>query len=101
MELNIIIGMACGVAGLLISYLAFKRDTNKCAKEEVTEDVSKKIELDTKINLLLNNSTETKSDIRTINNKFDNFKDAFSERLTRVEESSKQAHKRLDRVEKR
>lgn len=99
MELKVIIGLICTLLGSLIGYLGFKRNSDNDLKQNVKEDVSKKIELDTKINVLLTNNAEIKGDIKSLDNKFDKFKDDFSERLTRVEESAKQAHKRIDTIE--
>lgn len=99
MELNIIVGLTFTILGFGLSYLSFRRNDRKDIKEETKEDVSKKIELDTKLNLMLNSNAEIKNDVRSLDSKFDKFKDDFSERLTRCEESSKQAHKRIDTLE--
>lgn len=100
MELNILIGLICTILGIILSYLAFRRNERNDIKSDVKDDTKDKVQLNTKIDILLTNNTEIKGEIKDINNKFDKFKDDFGERLTRVEESTKSAHKRLDILEK-
>lgn len=100
---TITIGTLLSIVSALIGYSVYLRNIKKDVKRETQEEASvriddtkEKVQLNTKLDILLSNNTEIKGEIRDINNKFDTFKDAFNERLTRVEESAKQAHKRID-----
>ncbi|WP_238884544.1 hypothetical protein [Clostridium sp. YIM B02551] len=89
---NLTLGLICtliGAAGVLITQKRnFKQDT----KEETSNSTRVEIKLDYAINGI----DEIKSDIK------DTKKDVntLADRLTRVEESTKSAHKRLDEFEK-
>jgi hypothetical protein len=100
MQINILIGIAGTLLGIVFGYLGFKRNTTNDLKQDTKEDTKAKVEMNTKLDVLLKYSTETKDSIKEIEKKFDVFKDEVNVRLTRVEESCKQAHKRIDGLEK-
>ena len=94
-----IISIVFTIIGGVIGYFAFRRNQKKKKKKDTQEDTKSKVELNTKLDLLLSNNAELKSSFKEMDKKLDDFKDNVNERLTRVEESCKQAHKRLDMFE--
>ena len=94
-----IISIVFTIIGGIIGYFAFRRNQNNDLKKDTQEDTKSKVELNTKLDLLLSNNAELKSSFKEMDKKLDDFKDNVNERLTRVEESCKQAHKRLDMFE--
>ena len=100
MQWNVVISLACTVIGCLIGYFGFKRNANNDIKQDTKEDTRQKVELNTKLDILLSNNTEIKGGMKELDKKLEDFKDDVNVRLTRVEESVKQAHKRIDGLEK-
>lgn len=100
MQWNVLIGIAGTLLGIVFGYLGFKRNVTNDLKQDTKDDTKTKVEMNTKLDVLLSNSAETKGSIKEIEKKFDSFKDDVNVRLTRVEESCKQAHKRIDGLEK-
>lgn len=96
---TITIGALCLLVGAAIGYIGFLKGMKKDVKEEAQSDTKEKVQLNTKLDILLSNNTEIKGEVKNINDKFDKFKDDANERLTRVEESVKSAHKRIDGLE--
>ncbi|WP_078430492.1 hypothetical protein [Alkalihalobacterium alkalinitrilicum] len=90
--MTIEIGVLIAVLSLLISYLAYSLNKTKAIKSKSEESAEVKAELgyirkgvdDIRIDLKANEKQMV----------------ALGERVTRVEESSKQAHKRIDNIEK-
>ena len=99
MQVNILIGICGTLAGIIFSYISFQRNKTTDIKQDAKEDTKSKVELNTKLDVLLSNNTEIKSSIKEMNNKFDEFKDDTTERLTKVEASTKYAHDRIDKLE--
>ena len=93
------ISLSCTILGAVLGYFTFKKNENKEIKNETKEDTKSKAELNTKLDLVLMNNTEIKGSVKELDRKLDAFKDDVNTRLTRVEESNKQAHKRLDTLE--
>ncbi len=86
MEANVIIGIAGTICGMFFGYAAYKRavkseNEDSGALKSDTEYIKRRID-----DVLLEQKDKNKS----IN--------ALSERVTRVEESAKQAHKRIDEL---
>lgn len=94
-----IISIVFTIIGGVIGYFAFRRNQNNDLKKDTQEDTKSKVELNTKLDILLSNNAELKNSFKEMDKKLDDFKDNVNERLTRVEESCKQAHKRLDMFE--
>jgi len=86
------IGIVVAVLGLVISYQAYQLNKTKDVKTDTQESAELKAELgyirkgvdDIRIDLKANEKQMV----------------ALGERITRVEESTKQAHKRIDSLEK-
>jgi predicted nucleic acid-binding Zn-ribbon protein len=99
MEITAIICLMCTIVGCLVGYFGFRRNQNNDIRTETKEDTRDKVQLNTKLDVLLSNNAEIKGSVKELDKKLDNFKDDVNVRLTRVEESCKQAHKRLDTFE--
>ena len=86
----------CTIVGYLVGYFGFSivKVTTLERKQEGHD-----VQLNTKLDVLLSNNTEIKGSVKELERKLDNFKDDVNVRLTRVEESCKQAHKRMDTLE--
>lgn len=89
---NISIALLCTLLGAVATLVTMKRNFSKDTKDEASNSTRVEIKLDYAINGI----NEIKSDIR------DTKKDVsdLSNRLTRVEESTKSAHHRIDSIEK-
>ncbi|HBG0291772.1 MULTISPECIES: hypothetical protein [Clostridioides] len=90
---EISINLLCAVAGVIISYLAFRNSSNKKIQDE-TETTTK---LEQQINFLCENVRDIKHDITKFNASFLD----ISERVVKVEASTKQAHLRIDELVKK
>ena len=101
MDITAIIRLVCTIVGCLVGCFGFKRNQNNDIRMETKEDTRDKVQLNTKLDVLLSNNTEIKGSVKERDKKIDNFKDDVNVRLTRVEESCKQAHKRLDTFEEK
>lgn len=99
MEITALVGICCTIIGCIIGVMGFKRNQNNDMKIETKEDTRAKVQLNTKLDVLLSNNAEIKGSVKELDKKLDNFKDDVNVRLTRVEESCKQAHKRMDTFE--
>ena len=96
-ELITIVPITCTIISIIITIIVFTRNTKKDNEKEITKDVKRDIEISTKLDMVLSGNVELKNETKEINGKFDK----FNERLTRVEESVKSSHKRIDDLEKR
>lgn len=91
MEAQIGIGVLCTVIGVLIGFLTFTRNRDK----DVKNDASELAVIRTKLDNIGQGVDSIRIDIKANEMRVA----ALSERVTRVEESSKQAHKRIDKLE--
>jgi peptidoglycan hydrolase CwlO-like protein len=91
-SMTVEIGIVIAILGLVVSYQAYQLNKTKDVKTDTQESAELKAELgyirkgvdDIRIDLKANEKQMV----------------ALGERITRVEESSKQAHKRIDNLEK-
>ncbi|GAB6170094.1 hypothetical protein JCM1393_25540 [Clostridium carnis] len=88
---TISIGLACTLLGAIISYLSFQRNKNKDIRAETREDAETKAKLD-----YISRGVD---DIKLDNKQRDREMSKMNDRLIRVEESCKSAHKRIDNFE--
>jgi hypothetical protein len=86
------IGLICTVAGLILGVLG----ALNYAKKETREDASCNTRMETKLDYIGKDVSDIKLDFRSQATKIS----FIEERVTRVEESAKSAHKRLDGIEK-
>ena len=91
MENTISIGLICAVLGAYISYLAFQRNKTKDIKEEAKNGAS----INTKLDYIQKGVDDIRIDIKSQELKIN----GVIERLVKVEESCKSAHKRIDKIE--
>ena len=77
--------------GGVIGYLGFKRNVKKDNDDQIRHD--------TKIDVKLDNIAKNVDEIRLDNKDFTKTVNALGERVTAVEQSTKQAHKRIDSLE--
>jgi hypothetical protein len=92
-SLGAIIGAVGTVFGILIGFLTFGRNRDKDVKTDASESAVIRTKLDN-----INSGVESiRIDIKASEKRMNE----LSERVIRVEESSKSAHKRLDLLEKK
>lgn len=87
-----LIGIICTILGAILGYLGYRKTTNK----DIKEDAKSSAYLSTKLDYISKGVDDIRLDIKAQAHKIDEIK----ERLTRVEESAKSAHRRLDEFEK-
>lgn len=90
--MTIEIGVLIAVGGLLISYLTYQLNKQKETKTDTAKDAQIKAQLD----YIGKGVDDIRIDLKANERQMV----ALGERVTRVEESSKQAHKRIDNLEK-
>lgn len=82
------IGFGCTALGLLIGLLTFGRNRDK----DVKADAAKTAVIETKLDTISNGVESIRIDLKANEKQMD----VIAERVARVEESSKHAHKRID-----
>ncbi|CAM3942543.1 MULTISPECIES: hypothetical protein [Paenibacillus] len=95
MDFNVmitLIGAICAISGMLLGWIG----RTKAFKDEVAQEATADASLQTDVSYIKSGILDIRVDLRDIGRRMDD----FSERLTRVEESAKQAHKRLDEIKK-
>lgn len=85
---NVEIGIACTLLGAILSFLTFRKTETK----EVKEDGTKDGEIKATLAYISKGVDDIRIDIKANEKRVIE----LSERVTRVEESTKSAHKRLD-----
>lgn len=89
---TISIALACTLVGAIISYLTFQRNKDNSIRAETKEDTFTKAKLD----YISKGVDDIKLDFREQGRQINSIND----RLIRVEESTKSAHKRINDIEK-
>lgn len=89
--ISIAIAAIAALSGMLLGWMARAREREKEKKREGYEDGA----LKTDVEYIKCGVDEIKQDMRLQGQRMD----AFAERLTRVEESTKRAHERLARID--
>lgn len=90
--MTIEIGVLIGILGLVISYQAYQLNKTKSIKTDTQESAELKAEL----GYIRKGVDDIRIDLKANEKNIAH----LGERVTRVEESSKQAHKRIDHIEK-
>lgn len=93
MEIQFGISILCTIIGLLIGFLTFNRNRDK----DVKSDASHSAVIQTKLENIDQGVKSIQIDIKANERRTNE----LAERVIRVEESSKQAHKRLDKFEEK
>lgn len=91
MEPTTIVAMIAAVSGIILGWIGRTRSF----KQEVAQEASGGAVLRTDMDYIKRGIDDVRLEQRSHGQRFD----IMSERVTRIEESSKQAHKRLDRLE--
>jgi len=86
------IGILVGILGLVISYQAYQLNKTKVVKSDTQESAELKAEL----GYIRKGVDDIRIDLKANEKQMVH----LGERVTRVEESSKQAHRRIDHIEK-
>lgn len=89
---TISIGLICTMAGAAIAFLSFI----KSSKKDTQKETSNSVRVEAKLDYVAKGVDDIRLDMKDHSRQI---KD-ISERLTRVEESSKSAHHRIDSMEK-
>lgn len=84
------VGIGCTMLGLLIGLLTFRRNRDK----DVKADAAKTAVIETKLDTISNGVESIRIDLKANEKQMD----VIAERVARVEESSKHAHKRMDNL---
>lgn len=88
---TISITLLCTIAGAIVGYLTFQRNTKSDVKQDTRDSTSVAVKLD----YISKGVDDIRLDIKSANREIDSLK----EKYIRVDESTKQAHKRLDKIE--
>ncbi len=88
MDWSMIISAAAAITGMVLGWLGRSRTIRKDAAEDG--------ELRANVNYIRQGVEELKLEIKARGQQYD----MLAERVTRVEESTKQAHKRIDKIER-
>lgn len=88
-----LIAALAAVSGILLGWIG----RTKAFKDEVAQEATADASLQTDVSYIKRGIDDIRVDVRIQNQRMD----GLSERLTRVEESAKQAHKRLDRLDEK
>ncbi|AZK46703.1 hypothetical protein [Paenibacillus lentus] len=91
MEITILISIATAVSGILLGWLGRTRSI----RQDAAKDAEAGATLQTDVEYIKRGVDDIRVDMRIQSQRVD----GISERVTRVEESTKQAHKRIDRLE--
>lgn len=86
-----IISVSAALSGIVLGWTGRARSVKQEAKQETKEEALQRADVE----YIKRGVDDMKVEQKLQGQRFE----AFSERLTRVEESSKQAHKRIDRLE--
>ncbi len=92
---NISIQVLCTIGGFVVALITLQRKSNKDIRADTKEEAEGITTVAQEIKYVSRGVDEIKYDLRDINK---NMSD-INERLIRVEESTKSAHKRLDNLE--
>ncbi len=91
MQLGALIGTVGTLVGILFGYLGWRQDD----KKELQADAAGSGELRSDINYIKRGIDDIRVDMKVQEKRVTE----LAERVTRVEESTKQAHKRIDKLE--
>lgn len=88
-----LIAALAAISGILLGWIG----RTKAFRDEVSQEATVEASLQTDVSYIKRGIDDIRVDVRMQGQRVD----GLSERLTRVEESAKQAHKRLDRLEEK
>ncbi|GIN93313.1 hypothetical protein J22TS1_43640 [Siminovitchia terrae] len=88
--MNVTIGIICTVGGFIVAYLTFIRNRDKDTRTDATESAVVRTKLDAIGQGVDSIRIDLKANEKQITH--------LGERVTRVEESNKSAHRRIDNI---
>ena len=91
MDISAVIALLAAVSGIVLGWMG----GTKTFKDEIAQEAGADASLHTDMSYIKRGMDNIQMDLRTQSQRMD----GLSERITRLEESSKQAHKRIDRLE--
>lgn len=90
------LGILVSVLGVIIAYQTYQLNRQKDVKSDTREGAKQDAKLQTRLDYISKGVDDIRIDLKANEKQMV----ALGERVTRVEESSKQAHKRIDKLEK-
>ena len=93
-----LIGLCCTLIGAVLGILGFTRTKNRDTREDTREaqaEAAKQTLVETKLDYISKGVDDIRLDIKAQDRKIQD----VVERVTRLEESTKSAHKRIDSIE--
>lgn len=100
-----LISVGCAIIGAIVGIFTYRRNVARNEKDKENEiksntekETQEKVQLNAKLDAVLSNNVEIKGIVKDMGEKFNEFKEDFGTRLTRVEESCKFAHSRIDKL---
>ncbi|WP_346207606.1 hypothetical protein NSS91_15995 [Caldifermentibacillus hisashii] len=94
--MTIELGILVSVLGVIIAYQTYQLNRQKDVKSDTREGAKQDAKLQTRLDYISKGVDDIRIDLKANEKQMI----ALGERVTRVEESSKQAHKRIDKLEK-
>lgn len=91
MEVSTIVAMIAALSGIALGWIG----RTSTFKQEVAQEAGNGAVLRTDVEYIKRGVDDIRADVRVQGQRTD----ALAERVTRVEESTKQAHKRIDKIE--
>lgn len=91
MSIEVQVGIICGILGILIGFLTY----NRTRDNDVRSDASKNAVIETKLDNISQSVDSIRIDFKANEQRWNN----LSETVIRIDESTKQAHKRIDFIE--
>ena len=96
MDLQPMIAIIAALSGIILGWWARARDMKKQIEQDTQEETETAVSLRSDMDYIKRGVDEIRVDLRSQGQRMD----ALAERVTRVEESAKQAHKRIDEIAK-
>lgn len=87
-----VIGVVCTVVGVIFMYIGYRQGANNCVRDDASEHTA----VTAKLDYISRGVDDMRLDMKDQGRRMD----SLGERVTRVEESSKSAHKRIDELGK-
>lgn len=101
--MSIEVGLLIAICTFIMGYFTFQRNKEKDVKHDVTNSTREMTLMGAKLDNMNAGIQDTRSDVKDIKfdlKALDKTVVGLSERVAVVEESAKQAHKRIDTIEK-
>lgn len=94
--MTIELGILVSVLGLIVAYQGYQLNKQKTNTDETKQEASESAEIKAQLGYISKGVDDIRIDLKANEKQIG----MLGERVTRVEESAKQAHKRIDKLEK-